>query len=235
MTTPASPPDDGAVPGASTTSAEQVTPPDGFASPGRPVPAADRPTSASGAGSAQGWYPEQAYYAPGWSAPTTPATRRRPTGRTVALLLAVVGAVALVAVVAVGARTWADSRPLGEPTDVVSAHPRQLVVGHCLQTLPGDGVLRRVTILPCDRPHEAEVLGRHRHADGAWPGVEAVRREAEASCEMDTAQRAAGVQPVVWTPTEASWRQGDRESLCLAWLPGSGLRGSWTDGDIQLP
>jgi hypothetical protein len=143
--------------------------------------------------------------------------------------------VALVAVVAVGARTWADSRPLGDPAGEVSAHPRQLAVGHCLQTLPGDGVVRRVTVLPCAEPHEAEVLGRHRHADGDWPGTADVRREAEAACEMDSAQRSAGVQPVVWTPTEASWRQGDRESLCLAWLPGSGLRGSWTDGDIQLP
>lgn len=231
MTAPASPPDDAAAPGFAL--------PGGFASPGGPAPAADGPTpgAASAPESAEGWYPQQAYYAPGWSAPAAPApaTRRRPTGRAVARLLAVVGAVALVAVVAVGARTWADSRPLGEPTDVVSAHPRQLVVGHCVQTLPGDGVVRRVTILPCDRPHEAEVLSRHRHADGAWPGVDAVRREAGAACEMDTEQRAAGVQSVLWAPTEESWRQGDRESLCLAWLPGSGLRGSWTDGDIQLP
>jgi hypothetical protein len=140
-----------------------------------------------------------------------------------------------VAVVAVGARTWADSRPLGDPAGEVSAHPRQLVVGHCLQTLPGDGVVRRVTIVPCAEPHEAEVLSTYTHADGAWAGTAAVRREAEGACEMDTTQRTAGVQAVVWTPGEASWRQGDRTSLCLAWLPGSGLRGSWTDGDIQLP
>ncbi|EYR62495.1 hypothetical protein N866_08115, partial [Actinotalea ferrariae CF5-4] len=86
-----------------------------------------------------------------------------------------------------------------------------------------------------ERPHEAEVLGRHQHADGPWPGAALVQREAGDACEMDTTQRAAGVVPVLWTPSEASWRQGDRESLCLARLPGGGLVGSWTDGDVRLP
>lgn len=181
--------------------------------------------------------PLEPYYAPGWTAPvdTGPPARRRGRRRALLRALAAVGAVALLAVVAVGARTWADSRPLGDPSGEVSAHARQLVVGHCLQTLPADGTVRRTTLVPCDVPHEAEVVGSHVHADGPWPGPVPVRREAEAACEMDTAQRAAGVQPVVWTPTEASWRQGDRASLCLAWLPGSGLRGSFTDGDAPLP
>ncbi|MBC7291679.1 MAG: septum formation family protein [Actinotalea sp.] len=215
-----------------------MTTPGGFASPapGPSTPPSGAPTSRTpSSGGAPPDAPSEPYYV-GWSPPTAPPPpRRRGLHRTGARVLAVVGALALVAVVVVGARTWADSRPLGDPRGEVSAHPRQLVVGHCLQVLPPDGTVRRVTILPCAEPHEAEVLSRHRHADQAWPGATAVRREAEAACEMDATQQAAGVLPVVWTPTEASWRQGDRESLCLAWLPGSGLRGSWTDGDVRLP
>ncbi|WP_225755523.1 septum formation family protein [Actinotalea sp. Marseille-Q4924] len=191
-------------------------------------------TSPSG-GPPPGYYPQDAYYAPGWSAPVDapPPPRGHRGARTVVRVLAVLGVVALVGVVGVGARTWADSRPLGTVSGDVSAHPRQLVAGHCVQTLPPDGTVRRTTLVPCDRPHEAEVLATHRHADGPWPGDAQVRREAEAACEMDSAQQQAGVQPVVWAPTEASWRQGDRTSLCLAWLPG--LRGSWTEGDVRLP
>ena len=186
-------------------------------------------------GGPPGYYPQDAYYAPGWPAPVDapPATGARRGRRVVGRVLVALGLVALLGVVGVGARTWADSRPLGTVSGEVSAHPRQLVPGHCVQTLPPDGAVRRTTLVPCDRPHEAEVLAVHRHADGPWPGDAQVRREAEAACEMDTAQQEAGAQPVVWAPTEASWRQGDRASLCLASLPG--LRGSWTGGDVQLP
>lgn len=178
-----------------------------------------------------GHYPQEPFYGPGWSAPVAPApTRRRSRRPLVALLvtLVMVGAVAATTVVV---RTWADQRPLGEVSGTVSAHPRQLATGHCLPGLPSDGTVERVTVAPCAEPHEAEVIAVHVLDDGPWPGRSRVEAEASAACEMDTAQREAGARPVVWTPGPDAWDQGERRALCLAWVEGGAVTGSWTAGD----
>lgn len=204
--------------------------------PGSPNPYHPRPGPAGPPG-AQAYYPQQAYYAPGWQAPvplpTPPAPRR---GRTV---LAVVGGVlvlGLVAGLAVAARYFLDIRPLGEVDGPRSATARQLAPGHCIEDLPADGEVVRVRVVPCDEPHAAEVVGVLALRGDVWPGQDEVDDEVTAYCEMDTAQRDAGFRPVVWSPSEAGWAQGDRRGLCLAWLDGGGATGSFTaDEPVQVP
>ncbi|GGC03360.1 septum formation family protein [Cellulomonas carbonis] len=226
-----------------------VPPDGGTATPGA-TPYASNPTGLAGAvaagvragrpgdadglpGPAAGWYPQEAYYAPGWSAPVQQPAPRAPRDRRRLLVpLAAVLTLAVVVGGALGARYWADTRTLGEVEGEVSAAPRQLTTGHCVETLPDDGALGRVTVVPCDVRHEAEVVGVHTYDDGPWPGQDAVDREAGAACEMDSAQTEAGARAVVWAPGRVAWQQGDREALCLAWSP-EGAVGSWADGTAR--
>lgn len=179
-----------------------------------------------------GYYPHEPYYAPGWSTPAQPEPPRRGRRRTWVVVVAVV-------VLVLGLAAWGlatlrlsmQTRPLGAVERPTTAHSRQLDVGHCLATLPEDGVVESVELVPCADPHVAEVVGVHTFRADAWPGQAAVDDEAAAACEMDTRQREAGFRPVVWTPSEAGWGQGDRRGLCLAWLPDGEARGSFTEAD----
>ncbi|MCL3863181.1 septum formation family protein [Actinotalea sp. K2] len=165
-----------------------------------------------------GYYPQEAYYAPGWSAPLGPPPRRR--GRRRAGIAAIiVGAVVLLGVAGAAAvplvRTW-TLRPIGEVTEPREVHARRLVVGSCIQELGPDGSVTRVTVVPCDQPHEATVVGVLGLDDDSWPGQGAVDSRVGAWCEMDTTQLAEGLTAVVWSPSQESWEQGDRRGLCLA-------------------
>ena len=180
------------------------------------------------------YYPQAAYYAPGWQAPRPPRDRRR-TRRVLLLVAALVGALVLAGGV-VGARFWLDTRPLGPVESPRTATARQLTPGHCLADLPPDGAVDRVSVVPCDQPHAAEVLGELLLLDAFWPGRQAVDERVGAACEMDNAQLDAGFAPVVWAPSETGWRQGDRRGLCLAWFDGGGVTGSFVAGqDVSTP
>lgn len=175
-----------------------------------------------------GYYPQQAYYAPGWGPPPPPRRRLWPwvAGGVVLVLLATAGVVALAAQVARVSAT----QPLGDVRSPTTAHVRALGDGHCVAELPADGRVARVRVVPCDRPHEAEVLGVLVLTDDAWPGAGEVEQRAAAACEMDRRQSADGWVPVVWTPSEAGWSQGDRRALCVAASTTGPAVGSWTEG-----
>lgn len=163
-----------------------------------------------------GYYPQQPYYAPGWTQPATqPPPRRR---RNVALFSALtVVVLAVLGTITAAGLYWWGTRPIGDVTSPTGANARQVRPGHCIRDLPTDGSVGRVTLVPCSDAHEAEVVGSLRLDDGDWPGEAAVAEQASAWCEMDNAQIAAGYRAVVWTPSEQSWSQGDRAALCLAW------------------
>ena len=186
-------------------------------------------------GPQQAYYPQQAHYAPGWQAPVPPPAppgQRAP--RRTGTVLALVGGVLVIGLVAglvTAARYFLDIRPLGDVDAPRSATTRQLAPGHCLDPLPVDGEVVRVTVVPCDEPHEAEVVGVLALRGDDWLGQDEVDDLVTAYCEMDTAQRKAGFQPVVWSPSEAGWGQGDRRGLCLAWLDGGAATGSFTSDD----
>ncbi len=186
--------------------------------------------STSGGG---GYYPQEPYFAPGWSAPQpgTEPPRRNRRALVLVLVLTGVAVLGLVAWAVITFVTSARTSTLGEVTDPTQVHARRLDVGHCVETLPQDGRVARVDVVPCEDPHVAEVVGAHPFRSDAWPGRSTVEAEATAACEMDTAQRDAGFRAVVWTPSEASWGQGDRRGLCLAWLDEGQARGSFAAGD----
>ena len=164
--------------------------------------------------------------------PPAPPGQRAP--RRTGTVLALVGGVLVIGLVAglvTAARYFLDIRPLGDVDAPRSATTRQLAPGHCLDPLPVDGEVVRVTVVPCDEPHEAEVVGVLALRGDDWLGQDEVDDLVTAYCEMDTAQRKAGFQPVVWSPSEAGWGQGDRRGLCLAWLDGGAATGSFTSGD----
>lgn len=144
-------------------------------------------------------------------------------GRGLAVAGTVLGAVATLAWVAGGIAWWQGElarTPLAGDVDaprMVSAV--QLVLGTCLDELPPDGEVSRVRAVPCADEHHAQVVGRtDLGADEVWPGQDAVDRRVARVCTPDALGPDApeGVRLVVWAPTEASWRDGDRTGLCLA-------------------
>ncbi|WP_372594821.1 hypothetical protein [Actinotalea sp.] len=190
--------------------------------PSRP-PAPPQPT---------GGYPPEPYYAPGWAAPVAaaPPPRRRP-GRRLWVPLAGLAVVGLVVGAVLGGRFWLDRRPLGTVDAATSVLSTRLGTGHCVQTLPADGEVGRVTVVPCDEAHSAEVVGARTLSFTQWPGAAEVAADLALWCEMDTAQREAGFHAVVWAPSEKGWGQGDRTGLCLAALDEGRANGSFVAGD----
>jgi hypothetical protein len=162
--------------------------------------------------------------------PGTPPKSGRSGRRALLVVGAVVGVLLLVAG-GIGLRTWMQGRPLGEVAGPTDAHPGRLQPGHCVADLPADGAVDDVRVVPCDLPHVAEVVGRLELPETAWPGRESVTSRITAWCVMDTAEREAGFEPVVWLPTERGWGRGDRVGVCLAWLPDGTATGSFTAGD----
>ena len=206
-----------------------IPPPSG---PPQPPPGPPQPPPGSSQpppGPPDGYYPQQAYYAPGWTRPGAQPARR---GR--GITLAVVITLAAVLVLGGGAwgiGYWLQTRPVAIDS-ATTATARQVTTGHCLAELPPDGSVSRVRLVPCAEPHEAEVVGVLDLGPGPWPGEEAVDAQVERWCEMDTAQREAGFTAVAWTPSSRGWAQGDTRGVCIAWLEGGGVTGSWTEGDV---
>jgi len=94
------------------------------------------------------------------------------------------------------------------------------VLGSCLRDLPS-GDVGRVTAVPCDDEHAAQVVGRTDSAPGAvWPGGDALAQRASAVCGPEllgpTGREADGLRFVVLTPSQEGWSRGDRTGLCLA-------------------
>lgn len=179
-----------------------------------------------------GYYPQQSYYAPGWPAaePAPAPPRRR---RWLGITAAVVAGVLALAAIGLPLFRQVQSRPLAGVTQARTVNALQVAAGHCLAELPPDGVVARVSLTPCDQPHEAEALGVLRLDEDSWPGQEAVTEQVDAWCEMDNQQLALGFQEVIWTPSAQSWAQGDRSGLCLAWYDGGQVTGSFRDGDVR--
>lgn len=134
-----------------------------------------------------------------------------------ALVIGLVELLALVAVLVLVVLLVRASSPL--PVGVQApreAHVGQLVVGHCLRSLPDDGDVATVTLVPCDQPHEASVVSTYRFQDGAvWPGQAAADSRVARSCEITDDEAAAGARLVAWAPTQQGWSRGDRTGLCL--------------------
>ncbi len=131
-----------------------------------------------------------------------------------------VGLLVVVAAVAVGCT---------DEVDVFS-----LDAGDCFdQVQPGDGSVQSVSSVDCDQPHDHEVYATYDLDDGAWPGSDEVRAEAEDGCRtrfevyVGTAYADSDLQAAAFWPTEESWQeQDDREVVCFLSDPDGRLTGS---------
>jgi hypothetical protein len=143
-------------------------------------------------------------------------------GRGLAVAGMVLGAVVTVGW-GLGALVWWQGEqartPLAGDVDAPrTASARQLVLGSCLAELPPDGEVSDVSVVPCADEHRAQVVARTDFgADDVWPGQQAADRRVARVCTPDVLGPDApdGVTLVVWSPTEASWLDGDRTGLCL--------------------
>lgn len=149
-------------------------------------------------------------------------------------VLGAVGTLAWVAVTLTVVLTALATRPLPADVDApVDAAAVRLVTGSCVATLPADGEVDAVRVVPCADAHEAQVVSSYRFERGAgWPGRDAAVAAVSAACDLTPAEREQGLRVVAWSPTAASWARGDRTGLCLVVLPepstGSVLDGSAT-------
>jgi hypothetical protein len=98
-------------------------------------------------------------------------------------------------------------------------------VGECVETI--SDLTGNVIELPetsCDEPHEGEVflLVEHEGDDDDFPGLSAIEGEAQEECTGDEFEDYTGVSfdetvidVFLITPTEETWAEGDRESICV--------------------
>ncbi len=107
-----------------------------------------------------------------------------------------------------------------------------LRVGDCFDEPAGSQVSHLVAV-PCAEPHDNEAFAIFDLDDGDYPGEEAVDGIAEEGClaafadyvGIDYAESVLAAS--TFTPTAASWKDGDREVVCfLQDLEGSKLSGS---------
>lgn len=92
----------------------------------------------------------------------------------------------------------------------------------------------RTEPVPCEQPHDAEVLALQPFSDGPFPGERALGARAEARCGAALAERLApdvagrGLALVFLVPTAAGWSAGDRWATCLVEDPRGPLVGAVT-------
>ena len=204
------------------------------AGPAPGAPGAPLPAPAGASAGAGGYYPQEAFYAPGWSPQQQTRTPRRWSRPVLWSLIGVLSTVLVVGVV-LGVLYLVQTRSIGTVTSATAVTTQQVRPGHCIRDLPEDGSVGRVTLVPCSEPHEAQALSRISLRFDSWPGRDAVDEQAAGACEMSNDQVADGFRAVVWTPTERSWGQGDHRALCIAWLPDGQYTGSFENGDLHLP
>lgn len=130
----------------------------------------------------------------------------------------------------------ADPADVTAPVEVffVDVNP-----GHCLD-LPPFGA-SRVTIMPCDTPHDAELLAMlpvQLGPDGTYPGIGSMRREGVARCEATLAAlppaSADLFQPLSLAPPEDLWDDDHREVWCFAKSRHGDVTGRIADDDVAL-
>ncbi len=138
---------------------------------------------------------------------------RQRRGRWMAWTGMVLGLVAILSWLVLGGLAWLLLRPL--PADVGApryAAAQQLTEGNCLATLPADGTVWVVRIVPCANSHQAQVVLRQNLTD---PPTGQTRLDAAATalCAGAALPAAAG-GVVVWAPTP-----GHATVTCLATTP----------------
>lgn len=144
----------------------------------------------------------------------------------------VVSLSALTGCSALSALTGGNSAPVrdAESGDIVEENTNadvfSLRVGDCLDTdeSMGDETMS-VPVVPCSEPHADEIYYSFDITEPTYPGNDEVIRIADEGCYAEfegfVGTPYADSQIDYWPmyPTEGSWKNGDREVLCMVWDP----------------
>jgi hypothetical protein len=148
--------------------------------------------------------------------------RRQRRGRWMAWLGLALGVLSMLTWAVLGGLAWLLLRPL--PTDVAApryAAVQQVRAGNCLATLPRDGEVWVVRVVPCAQAHEARVLARQDLTNP--PDGQARLDEAAAALCASQPLPTGASGLVVWAPTPRH-----ATVTCLAVTPAGTVDGSVT-------
>lgn len=116
------------------------------------------------------------------------------------------------------------------PSPAVSASATsifQLSPGQCFDRPAADG-LYEVPVVPCEVAHDLQMYALFQIEEPSWPGAEAVHSLADAECR-DQFVAFTGAEPektdlgyTMYTPSEGSWSEGDRQVQCALQLNSGG-------------
>lgn len=116
------------------------------------------------------------------------------------------------------------------PTPAVTAEPTsifQLAPGQCFDRPEEDG-LYEVAVVPCEVAHDLQMYALFQLDDPSWPGDDRVHELADAGCrEQFTTFTGSGPEEsdlgyTMYTPSEGSWSEGDRQVQCALQLNSGG-------------
>ncbi|WP_313817536.1 septum formation family protein [Citricoccus sp.] len=116
------------------------------------------------------------------------------------------------------------------PTPAVTAEATsifQLSPGQCFDRPAAEG-LYEVAVVPCEVSHDLEMYALFQLDDPAWPGEAAVHQQSDEGCREQFVSL-TGTEPAqsdlgytMYTPSEGSWSEGDRQVQCALELNSGG-------------
>ncbi len=115
----------------------------------------------------------------------------------------------------------------GGDTDVFT-----IKVGNCLNDSATKNEVTTVPAVDCAHPHDSEAYASITMTDVAFPGADAVKKQAESGCTAKFNSFVGvdyGTSKLAYSyyyPTAVSWAQNDREILCLIADPAGQTTGS---------
>ncbi|MEV0464190.1 DUF4190 domain-containing protein [Nocardia tengchongensis] len=98
----------------------------------------------------------------------------------------------------------------------------EVKTGDCVQTVKENNHIRKVTVLPCDSPHDGEVITQV-HLPGSWPGSgDASFDKASEACQVQLDKLLAS-SPVVdklesfilYPANEVQWNKSNGRATCM--------------------
>ncbi len=113
-----------------------------------------------------------------------------------------------------------------------NSDPFQLKVGDCLPSADTTGLVKKVTTLPCNQAHTAEVYDSITVAKSTnFPGQTELERQAGACAAsfktfIGKPYDQSDLKITYFHPTAESWKQGDRQILCIVSVPTGTMKGT---------
>jgi Septum formation len=130
--------------------------------------------------------------------------------------------------------TRADRDSTGEITDAGDVSAFSLEVGDCVSDLELSAAITSLPAVPCDEPHQAEVVGVFDLPEGEYPSEAELTSQADAGCAnrlmlyAPTAVSDSSLQISYLYPLEQQWPT-DREVVCFAVAASGTMTGSIAD------